>query len=156
MAARPSGSRPMVWRSAVSFNRAPTALAAVRLAQVYQVAHGKNAMELYRRSCQRVAQGNEVLRAFGLTTLVVECMAPIDASLASDEVPPLLEALHEAEMTDCLEQPTDETLREKLRLGKATVADAQDYIRKSAAARHRAEIAERAVRAWIQEQEAVR
>lgn len=127
--------------------------APVLMAQAYQRSSPRKAMELYRTSCRLVALGNQVLRESGLTAVVVESMAQIDASLASDDVPPLLDALHEAEMSDCVEQPVDETFRERLRQGKATVAEARDYIRKSAAARYKAEQAERAVAQWIAEQQ---
>lgn len=151
MATRHSGpNMPIRYIPLKSIGQASYSL---RLAQVYQVARPATAVELYRRSCQRVAEGNDVLLAFGKLDMLVENMACIEASLASRNLPELPVALHEAEMSDCLEQPVDELFRERLRQGKATIAEAKDYIRRSAAARHKAEQAERAVADWIKEQD---
>lgn len=124
----------------------------VRMAQAYQVSTGKKAMALYRQACQRVALGNEVLRAYGLLALVVEQMAQIDASLASDDVPELSEAIHLCEIADCQEEMSDAMLRRAVEEGTLTVDQAQASIKASAAKRHRAEIKERALQVWIKEQ----
>jgi hypothetical protein len=131
------------------FARSPS----VRLAQVYGVSRGRTAMGLYRQSCQRVALGNEVLRSFGMLALVTEQMAQIDASLASDHVPPLMDAVHECELADCHEEMTDAMLRRALEQGTLTVEQARAAIKASALKRHRAEIKERALAQWISEQE---
>lgn len=80
-------------------------------------------------------------------------VAPIEAALGGAAIP-LFQALHEAELADNAEQYADETFREKLRQGTATADDAREFIRKSAAARHKAEEAERAAQRWINHQEA--
>lgn len=80
-------------------------------------------------------------------------LAPIDAACAPRQRLGLMEALHRAEMADCLEQLADETFREKLRQGTATVDDAREFIRRSAIARTAAEVAEREAMEWIREKE---
>jgi hypothetical protein len=134
------------------FQRQRRVSPSVRLAQVYKVAKPKTAAALYIQSCERVAQGNEVYLAAGQADTVMAHMAQIDASMGSQIPVDLMTALHEAELTDCDEQRPDETFREKLRRGEATVADGETYINKSALARYKAEQAERAVRTWITEQ----
>lgn len=151
-AARPSGpSHNTRWRGP-AFNRQPRALAALRLAQAYQLANGKSAMESYRESCQRVAVGNQVFRSHGLDALVIENMAQIDASLSSDVIPPLSDAVHQCELADCQEELTDAMLRRAIEEGTLTVEQAQASIKASALKRHRAEIKERALAKWIEEQ----
>jgi hypothetical protein len=157
MATRPSN--PNIRYGWPTFNRGRPVLPlhpspAVRLAQTYRVAHGKNAMELYRRSCLRVAQGNTVLRTYGMLPLVIEQNAQIEASLASDVVPDLRTAIHECEQADCAEEMSDEALRYAEESGTLTVEQAKAAIRASAAKRYKAEIKEKALRVWIDQQEA--
>lgn len=124
----------------------------VRLAHAYSRRSPRKAMELYHRSCALVALGNEVLRGCGLTALVVQNMAQIDASLASDDIPPLTDAVHQCELADCQEELTDAMLRRAIEEGTLTIEQAQASIRASAAKRHKAEIKERALKLWIDEQ----
>jgi hypothetical protein len=151
-APRPSGPTPRVPRRWPTFNCAFALSPSVRLAQVYGVSRAKGAMELYRRSCQRVAQGNEVLRSYGLLALVIQNMAQIDASLSSDVIPPLSDAVHQCELADCQEELTDAMLRRAIEEGTLTIEQAQASIKASALKRHRAEIKERALGKWIEEQ----
>jgi hypothetical protein len=155
MAARPSN--PNICYGWPRLNRSrpalPLALSpAVRLAHVYQLANGKNAMELYRRSCRRVAEGNTVLRAHGMLSLVIEQNAQIEVSLASDVVPDLLTAIHESEVADCSEEMSDEAMRYAVEQQTLTVEQAKAAIRSSATKRHKAEIKEKALAQWITEQ----
>lgn len=119
------------------------------LAEAYGVVHPRTAAALYGECCHRVAIGNGVLRDFGQEALMMTHMAEIDASLGPRRPLDLMDALHQAEMADCFEQIPDETLREKLRRGEATVQDAEAYVAKSALARYKAEQAEAAVKIWI-------
>lgn len=134
------------------FKRRPAALPSVRLAQVYEVAKAKTAAALYALSCERVALGNEVYLDAGQADVVTEHMAVIDASMLPRPAVDLLTALHEAEMADCFEQIPDETFREKLRRGVATVEQGREWVRKSAMARYKSEQAEQSVVGWIKQQ----
>lgn len=103
------------------------------------------------RECARIITAD--LDA-GDTDAVALFLAPIDAACAArTRTLSLCEALHRAECADAAEQLADETFRERLRQGVATVAEAREYLRKSATARGAAEEAERMVREWITEQE---
>jgi hypothetical protein len=106
--------------------------------------------EAVNHQCARVVASD--VKAGDLETALA-FIAPIEAALGGAPVP-LFQALHEAELADNAEQNADESFREKLRQGTATIDDAKEYIRKSAAARHKAEEAERAAQRWIEHQEA--
>lgn len=134
--------------------RTSSALASVRLAQVYAVARARTALDLYRRSVERVCRGNEVFLAFGMPEFVLEQMAVIEASLGGSRRIPLHEALHEAELADAAEQVPDETFRYRLSQGTATVEEAKDWLRKTAAQCVKAEVAMREVQDWIRAKEA--
>lgn len=108
----------------------------------------------YHAAYQQVARMNVVLRSLGLTDVVMEKMAVIDASLAPVTFASLTDLLHEAQIADVCEEPADETFRHKLQCGTATVAEARDALRKSAVARGKAELAEAALLHWIEEKEA--
>lgn len=142
-----------VSQSGTAFQRLRPVSPSVRLAQVYHVAKEKTATALYALSCQRVAQGNEVYLDAGQMDVVMAHMAEVDASMLPRPAVDLLTALHEAEMADCFEQIPDETFRDKLRRGTATVGDAREYVRKSVVARYKAEQAEQSVLNWIAKQQ---
>jgi hypothetical protein len=102
---------------------------------------------------KQVARMNRELIGAGMTEKVAELMAVIDASLSGQTPITLHDALHEAEIADCMEQIADESFRDKLRRGTASVSDAREYVRKSAHARTKAEKAEAETLTWISQQE---
>jgi hypothetical protein len=137
------------------FKKATVSSACFRLHQL----HGESPVTWENRMSgevsdyKQVARMNRTLIDFGLTEKVAELMAVIDASLAGQLPITLHDALHEAEIADCMEQIADESFRDKLRKGTASVSDAKEYLRKSAVQRTKAEIAERETLTWIKEQE---
>lgn len=89
----------------------------------------------------------EVMVAAGAGDRLAMQMAPLDAAIAGGHVPPLPEALARASELDAYEDLAKSDIHLTLESGKPlTVAQLDEFIRKSAGARHRAEIAERAAR----------
>jgi len=128
--------------------------ACYRLSQLYgESAHKwESRMSGPESDFARVARMIGVLRGLGMNDAVTERMVQIEHALASRVIPPLFEALSEEQLADCFEDLSEEPFREKLRKGTATVEDAQTYVKRSAAARYKAELAEVAVTQWIAEQ----
>ncbi len=126
--------------------------AAFRLSQLYgESARTWEARLSGETSCyRRVAQINGLLRVMGMLDELTELMMPVELSLGPDGVLGLDEALHKAECADADEQLADEGFRYALRQETATIADAKDYLRKSALQCARAEVARREVHRWIE------
>ncbi len=103
---------------------------------------------------KRLALMIGTMRAMGADDLLTERMMPVELALGPTGNVPLADALHLAEVADCVEQIADEGFRFKLSQGTATIADAREYLRKSAAQCARAEVARREVNEWISQQEA--
>lgn len=137
----------------LSFQRHRQPLPFLRIAQELGYAKEKTARDRLSRPYLQVAKTNLCLRASGHTDKLAELMAVVDASLTDTLPISLYDALHDAEMADCQEQIADESFRDKLRKGAATVDDAREYLKRSAIQRAKAEVAERETLLWIAEQE---
>ncbi len=138
----------------VPIKKPSLASAAYRLHQMFGESPATWENRMYGEgSCyRRVAQINGALRVLGLVDRLTELMMPVEMSLGPEGVLPLPEALHAAEMADCLEQVADEGFRYKLSMGTATVADAREYLTRSALQCARAEVSRREVHRWIEAQ----
>jgi hypothetical protein len=99
------------------------------------------------------AKINRELIAAGLTEKVAELLAPIDASLMGEAVPPLHEAIVREQQGDRSEDGCQDAFLLALSEGAVPVAEAKEYVKRSAAARFRAEQCEAAVSLWVQAQE---
>lgn len=146
-------SRESMRTQFIPFQRKCRGLPFLRLAQELGYAKEKTARDQLARPYLQVAKTNLVLLQAGCTEKIAELMAVVDASLTGELPTTLDDALHEAEIADCLEQVADESFRDKRRRGAATVKDAREYLRRSAIQRQKAEIAERETLRWIVRQE---
>lgn len=130
--------------------------AAVRLHEMFGESPATWENRIYGEASvyRRVAQINGALRVLGLVNRLTELMMPVELSLGPEGVVALPEALHLAELADCREQEADESFRYKLSQGTATVAEAESYLRKSAAQCAHADVARREAQRWIAAQAA--
>lgn len=125
----------------------------VRLHQLY----GDSPTTWEHRMCgatsdyKQVARMNRELIRSGLTEKVAELLAPIDASLMGEEVP-LFQAVQNEQQADRAEDACGDAFLVSLAQGSVPVAEAHQWIKRSAASRFHAERCEAAVARWIEEQ----
>jgi hypothetical protein len=103
---------------------------------------------------KQVARMNRELIAAGLSDKVAELMATIDASLMGEAVPHLYDAIAQEQHADREEDACGDAFVLAIAQGAVPVAEAKSWIKRSAAARFRAEQCEAAVQRWIESQEA--
>jgi hypothetical protein len=155
VSARESDMRQNVRNGTPRFHSHSAASVSYRLHQQF----GESPQTWEQRLSQdfkRMALMIGTMRAMGAEDLLTEKMMPVELALGPTGNVPLPDALHLAEVADCVEQMADETFRFKLVQGTATVADGKEYLRKSALQCARAEVARRELAEWITEQEAAR
>lgn len=139
--------------------RTPNGTVEQQLAKHWRCEVGTAHQRLYgdRAVFKLAADIAEVMVTAGAGDRLAIQMAPLDAAIAGGHVPSLPEALARASELDAYEDLAKSDLHLTLESGKPlTVAQLQEFIKKSAGARHRAEVAERAARVLIDAMEDAR